>query len=279
MSDNNYNKMTSDQSSLLANLKGISGRNMTKAVVRHCIGMLDVTTLDVKDTSKSVSDFAAGVVRKLSEAGLPPVASVCVNPRFIGDAGIALEDTSISITSVVGGFPLAQTFVEVKMLECAMALENGADELDIVLNVGGIIEGDDDFVLSELALLKEEIADDAILKVIIESGELKSEDNIKKATEIAIAAGADFVKTSTGKVSVNATPEAVIAMCSVVKEHFEKTGKRVGIKVAGGVSSVADMVEYYTLVEEMLGKEWLTPQYLRFGTSSLLDKIIEYIKE
>lgn len=278
MSDYNSNKMTVDYISLQANLKEISNRNRTKEVVTRCVTMLDVTTLDVKDTPKNVFHFTTEVLRKLSLAGLPSVASICVNPRFIENVGVALADTPISITSVVGSFPLAQTFIEVKMLECAMALENGADELDVVLNVGGIIEGEDDLVLSELKLLKEEIADEAVLKVIIESGELKSVENIKRATSIAIAAGADFVKTSTGKVSVNATREAVVAMCSVLKEHFEKTGDRVGIKVAGGVSSVDDMVEYYTLVEEVLGEEWLTPQYFRFGASSLLDKIIEFIK-
>lgn len=278
MSDYNYNKMTVDQSRLLSNLKDISNRNRTKEVAKRCVAMLDVTTLDVKDTPKNVSAFTTEVLRKLSVYGLPSVASICVAPRFIENVGVALSDTSISITAVVGGFPLAQTFIEVKMLECAMAMENGADELDVVLNVGGVIEGEDDLVLSELVLLKEEIADDAVLKVIIESGELKSVDNIKRATSIAIAAGADFVKTSTGKVSVNATPEAVIIMCSVIKEHFEKTGNRVGIKIAGGVSSVEDMVEYYTIVEEMLGEEWLMPQYLRFGASSLLDKIIESVK-
>lgn len=278
MSDYNYNKMTVDQSRLLSNLKDISNRNRTKEVAKRCVAMLDVTTLDVKDTPKNVSAFTAEVLRKLSVYGLPSVASICVAPRFIENVGVALSDTSISITAVVGGFPLAQTFIEVKMLECAMAMENGADELDVVLNVGGVIEGEDDFVLSELVLLKEEIADDAVLKVIIESGELKSVDNIKRATLIAIAAGADFVKTSTGKVPVNATPEAVIIMCSVIKEHFEKTGNRVGVKIAGGVSSVEDMVEYYTIVEEILGEEWLMPQYLRFGASSLLDKIIESVK-
>lgn len=270
--------MITSSNSLLVNLKEISRRNQTKEVVTRCVTMLDVTTLDVKDTPKSVSEFTVGVLRKLELVGLPPVASICVNPRFIENVGVALADTSISITSVVGGFPLAQTFVEVKMLECAMALENGADELDVVLNVGGVIEGDDDLVLSELVLLKEEIADDAVLKIIIESGELKSMENIRRATSIAIAAGADFVKTSTGKVPVNATPEAVAVICSVLKEHFDKTGERVGIKVAGGVSSVADMVEYYTIVEEILGAEWLTPHYFRFGASSLLDKIIEYVK-
>lgn len=278
LSDYNFNKMSVAPNSLQTNLKEISLKNRTKDVVKHCVTLLDVTTLDVKDTPKSVSDFTANVLRKLATAGLPPVASICVNPRFIGDAGVALADTSISITSVVGAFPLAQTFVEVKMLECAMALENGADELDIVLNVGGVMEGDFDLVLSELILLKEEIAGDAVMKVIIESGELQQIDLIKRATAIAIAAGADFVKTSTGKVPVNATREAVIAMCEVIKEHFEQTGNRVGIKVAGGVSSVEDMVEYYTIVEEILGEQWLAPQYFRFGTSSLLDKIIEFVK-
>lgn len=270
--------MRADQSGLLANIKEISGKNINKEVVKRCVAMLDVTTLDVKDTPKSVSDFTSNVLSKLSLAGLPPVASICVSPIFIDNVGVLLTDTPIAITSVVGGFPMAQTFIEVKVLECAMAIENGADEIDVVLNVGGVIEGDDDLVLSELVLLKEEIANEAILKVIIESGELKSLDNIRRAANIAIAAGADFVKTSTGKVPENATPEAVVEICYAIKEHFDKTGRMVGLKVAGGVSSVESLVMYYTIVEEILGVEWLTPQYFRVGASSLLDKIIEFLE-
>lgn len=270
--------MNLDNKGLLDNIKVISSRNMTKEVVKRCVTMLDVTTLDVKDTPKSVSLFTSEVLRKLSENGLPPVASICVTPLFIENVGVALSETSISITAVVGSFPLSQTFLEVKILECAMALENGADELDVVLNVGGVLEGDDDLVISELKFLKEEIDDDALLKVIIECGELKTPEKIIHATKIAISAGADFVKTSTGKVPVNATPEAVALMCGVIKEHFEKTGHKVGIKVAGGVSSVEALVAYYTIVEEILGDEWLTPQYFRVGTSSLLDKMIEFLK-
>ena len=163
------------------------------------------------------------------------------------------------------------------MLECAMAIENGADELDVVIDIGGVLEGSDGLVRSELELIKEEIGDDAVMKVIIESGELGSEDNIRRAARIAIEAGADFVKTSTGKASVSATPEAVLAICSEIKRHCDETGDMVGIKVAGGVSSVEALVEYYTIVSEVLGEKWLDPQYFRIGASSLFDKMIDYI--
>ena len=271
--------MTNEVKKTLLSLSELAENNLNKKNIRECIFFLDVTTLDVKDTHKKVESFTKGVMEKIEKNDLSSVASICVLPRFIENVGLALGNSPIAITSVVGSFPLAQTYIEVKILECAMALENGADELDIVLDVGAVIEGNDDLVLSELSLIKEEIGDDALLKVIIECGELKTEQNIARATQLAIDAGADFVKTSTGKVPVNATFDAVALMCEVIKEHYIKTSSMVGIKVAGGVSSIEELIQYYTLVKEILGEKWLTSQYFRIGTSSLFDKMIDFLKK
>lgn len=269
--------MNTENSRLLTDLVEFSRKNMNREVVRECFSYLDVTTLDVKDTPAKVGAFTRDVLSKIKAYGLPEVATICVAPIFIEDVGVALGDSPVGITSVAGGFPTGETFLEVKVLECAMAIENGADEIDVVIDIGGVLEGSDDLVRSELMLIKEEIGDDALMKVIIESGELGSEDNIRRAARIAIEAGADFVKTSTGKASVSATPEAVLAICAEIGRHYEETSRMVGIKVAGGVSSVEALIQYYTIVKETLGEQWLSPQYFRIGASSLFDKMIDYI--
>lgn len=261
---------------LLENLDTLSVKNMKSDIYRKSISFLDATTLEVVNNGTSVERYVTKVLEVTRPDGIPNVASICVSPPFIENVGLVLgDDSPISITSVAAGFPLSHTYLEVKMLECAMAIENGADELDVVIDVGNVVYGSDDVAYAELKTLREEIGEDILLKVIIESGELKSEDNIRRATEIAIRAGADFVKTSTGKTPVSATPEAVIIMCEVVREHYEKSGKMVGVKVAGGVACVEDAAKYYTIIETILGEKWLNPRYFRIGSSSLLDKLIK----
>lgn len=270
--------MKKEDNELLQSIDNMILTNINKDIYRKLISFLDATSLDVTNDGDSIERYVKHILELTSSDKIPNVASICVSPAFIENVGIALGDNStISITSVAGCFPLAQTYIEVKMLECAMAIENGADELDVVINVGDIIHGHAEIALSELQLLREEMDSDIIMKVIIESGELKTEKNIQKATEIAIEAGADFVKTSTGKTAVSATPEAVIVMCEVIKKHYEKTGKMIGLKVAGGISCVEDAAKYYSIVQSILGEKWLTPRYFRIGSSSLLDKLIKVI--
>lgn len=270
--------MKKENTYLLQNIDNKILINKNKDIYRKLISFLDATALELTNDGDSIERYVKQVLEQTSSNNLPSVASICVSPAFIENVGIALGDNStISITSVAGCFPLAQTYIEVKMLECAMAIENGADELDVVINVGDIIYGHAEIALSELQVLRQEMDNDIILKVIIESGELKTEKNIRKATEVAIEAGADFVKTSTGKTPVSATPEAVVIMSEAIKEHYEKTGKMVGIKVAGGISRVEDAVKYYTIVQTILGDKWLTPRYFRIGSSSLLDKLLKVI--
>jgi deoxyribose-phosphate aldolase len=183
----------------------------------------------------------------------------------------------LRITSVAGGFPSSQTFLEVKMLEVAMAIENGADEVDVVLNVGKILSEAYDEAANEIEVLREE-AEEATLKVIIESGALATCDNIYKASLLAMAAGADFIKTSTGKIDVAATPEAAVVMCHAIRAYYEKTGRKVGFKAAGGIRSAADAVLYYIIVEQTLGAEWLTPDLFRIGASALANNILSAIE-
>ena len=257
--------------------KGVEA-NMSPEVLKSCLAAIDLTSLSCNDNEESIRAFA----RRAAEFGpryphLNNVASICVYPPFVETVGLEIDATPLRITSVAGGFPSSQTFLEVKMLEVAMAIENGADEVDVVLNVGKILSEAYDETANEIEVLREE-AEEATLKVIIESGALASCDNIYKASLLAMAAGADFIKTSTGKIDVAATPEAAVVMCHAIKAYYEKTGRKVGFKAAGGIRSTADAVLYYTIVEQTLGVEWLTPELFRIGASALANNILSAIE-
>ena len=257
--------------------KGVEA-NMNPEVWKSCLAAIDLTSLSCNDNEESIRAFA----RRAAEFGpryphLNNVASICVYPPFVETVGLEIDATPLRITSVAGGFPSSQTFLEVKMLEVAMAIENGADEVDVVLNVGKILSEAYDEAANEIEVLREE-AEEATLKVIIESGALAACDNIYKASLLAMAAGADFIKTSTGKIDIAATPEAAVVMCHAIKAYYEKTGRKVGFKAAGGIRSAADAVLYYTIVEQTLGAEWLTPELFRIGASALANNILSAIE-
>ena len=209
---------------------------------------------------------------------LQNVASICVYPPFVETVGLNIDGTPLRITSVAGGFPSSQTFLEVKMLEVAMAIENGADEVDVVINVGEILSGAYDEAANEIEVLRGE-SDGATLKVILETGALKSPELIYNASLLAMAAGADFIKTSTGKIDVSATPEAAVVMCKAINEYYHKTGRKVGFKAAGGVRTAEDAALYYTIVKEILGDEWLTTELFRIGASSAANNILSAIED
>lgn len=242
--------------------------------LKNIIQYIDYTTLSESDTPESVTEFTNRAM-ELHCKGLPRVASICVYPNFVETVGLALGSTGIKITAVCGGFPASQTFIEVKMLEVAMAMENGADEIDVVMNVGAVLSGKEELAGSEIAIIAEEINGDAILKVIIESGILKDPELIYKASMTAMENGADFVKTSTGKSGAGATPNAAMTICRAIKDYHAKTGRKVGLKVSGGVATCTEALEYIEIVKKELGTEWLTPQYFRIGTSRLLDNILK----
>jgi len=231
--------------------------------LRSCV---DLTTLKATDTESSVTAF---VKEAVSHNPLP--ATVCVYPSMVEAAGVALGDTSVGLTAVCGAFPSSQTFLEVKLLEVAMALENGADEIDVPIPIGEIMESNYDRARSELVSIREEIGDEAVLKVILETGTLANPDTIYKASMAAIEAGADFIKTSTGKSEVGATPEAFETMCRAVKDHYDKTGRYVGLKCSGGVSTLQKARTYYEILTRVLGNGWSTPNLFRIGTSHILD--------
>ena len=261
----------------VAKIKVAANRNGNVDVYKFCYSAIDLTTLSCTDSHESVREFA----RKTAEFNdkfpdIPNVASICVYPPFVETVGLEVDGTPLRITSVAGAFPASQSFIEVKALEVAMAIENGADEVDIVLNPGLMMSGHEAEAASEVELLREE-AKDVVLKVIIESGALKTPELIRRASLVSMYAGADFVKTSTGKIDVAATPEAAFVMCHAIKDYYEKTGRKVGFKAAGGVKTPEDAALYYTIVEEVLGKEWLTTDLFRIGASSAANNLISAI--
>ena len=263
---------------VVAQAKVAAAKNENVEVYKFCLSAIDLTTLTCNDSVESVTEFAQKTVT-FSEAypDIPNVASICVYPSFVETVGLAIDGTPMRITSVGGGFPASQTFLEVKMLEVAMAVENGADEVDIVLNVGKMLTGAYDEAANEVEMIRSEMDSDVILKVIIESGALKTPELIRKASLISMAAGADFVKTSTGKIDIAATPEAAVVMCQAIKDFYEKTGTKVGFKAAGGVKTPQDAALYYTIVEQILGEEWLTTELFRIGASSAANNLLSAI--
>ena len=265
-------------SEVVAQAKAAAVKNENVDVYKFCLSAVDLTTLTCNDSVESVTEFAKRTVT-FAEAypQIPNVASICVYPAFVETVGLAVDGTPMRITSVGGGFPASQTFLEVKMLEVAMAVENGADEVDIVLNVGKMLTGEYDEAAAEVEMIRSEMDADVILKVIIESGALKTSELIRKASLLSMAAGADFVKTSTGKIDVAATPEAAVVMCQAIKDFYNKTGRKVGFKAAGGVKTPQDAALYYTIVEQILGEEWLTTDLFRIGASSAANNLLSAI--
>ena len=265
-------------SEVVAQAKAAAVKNENVDVYKFCLSAVDLTTLTCNDSVESVTEFAKRTVT-FAEAypQIPNVASICVYPAFVETVGLAVDGTPMRITSVGGGFPASQTFLEVKMLEVAMAVENGADEVDIVLNVGKMLTGEYDEAAAEVEMIRSEMDADVILKVIIESGALKTPELIRKASLLSMAAGADFVKTSTGKIDVAATPEAAVVMCQAIKDFYNKTGRKVGFKAAGGVKTPQDAALYYTIVEQILGEEWLSTDLFRIGASSAANNLLSAI--
>lgn len=263
----------------VARIREAAKRNCTTEVYKFCYSAIDLTTLACTDSVTSVTTFARKAVEFYDKfPHLPNVASICIYPPFVETVGLAVDGTPMRITSVAGGFPSAQTFLEVKVLEVAMAVENGADEIDIVLNVGRMLTGEYDEAANEVEVIRSETSEDVVLKVIIESGALKTPELIRKASLLSMFAGADFVKTSTGKIDVAATPEAAVVMCEAIRDYYRKTGRKVGFKAAGGVRTAEDAALYYTIVEEILGQEWLTTDLFRIGASSAANNLLTAIE-
>lgn len=245
--------------------------------LEFCVACMDYTTLKVTDTESSIRQFVADLLKKLKKFGLKNVAAICVFPNYASVVRESLGDTGIRTAVVAGNFPNSQTFTEIKLAECKMAIEAGAQEVDVVISVGDVLEKQYDKVYRELKDIRG-VCDGVCLKVILETGELKDVESIFNASLVAAYAGADFIKTSTGKVPVNATTESVYVMCEAIKQYYAHTGKKVGLKIAGGVSKAQNAIRYVTIVSHVLGKEWLEPRYFRFGASQLMEDIVKEMK-
>ncbi len=253
---------------------GVSPRTSGwKDIVKKLTGFIDLTTLEGDDTNEKVKALCER--GQLSNAGLPDVAAVCIYPSLLDEARSALRGTGIALASVAGGFPSGQTFTNIKCMEVSKAVENSADEVDVVINRGMMLERRYEEVFGEVSSMKD-AAGKAHLKVIIEISELGSVELIRKASEICLLAGADFIKTSTGKSKHGATPEGFLIMADTVKEYYKKSGRKAGIKAAGGIRKVEDALCYYALVRESLGEDWLSAGLFRIGASSLLDSIMDW---
>lgn len=253
--------------------------NNTPEVWKQCLHQIDLTTLNGDDQTAKVAQMAKAV--NAFEAHYPQlaghnVASICVYPALVPTVKENLRAQGVGITSVAGGFPASQTFLEVKIAEIALAVAEGATEIDIVLSQGKFLEGRYEEVYEEIREQKA-AAKNAHFKVILETGALGSAENIWKASILAMAAGADFIKTSTGKIKLNATPEATYIMTSAIKAWQDKTGIKVNYKPAGGVSTTEEAVQHYTLVKEVLGEQWLNNQSFRFGASRLANNLLTSI--
>lgn len=253
--------------------------NNTPEVKKKLLGCIDLTTLKTIDNEESVLKLVERV-NEFDELhpDLPHVAAICVYPCFAGIVSQSLQVEGVNIACVAGGFPSSQTFMEVKVAETALALSEGATEIDIVIPVGKFLSNDYESMCDELEELKA-VCGEHPLKVILETGTLGSLENIKKAALLAMYSGADFIKTSTGKLEPAATPEAAFVMCQAIKEYHAKTGKKIGFKPAGGINTVQDALVYYTIVKEVLGDEWLNNKLFRLGTSRLTNLLLSEILE
>ena len=251
--------------------------NDTLEVKKFLMGSVELTTLKTTDSDESVLAFTERVNQfEETYPTLPHVATICVYPRFAKVVSETLEVEGVEIACVSGSFPSSQALIEVKTVETAMAIKDGATEIDMVLSVGAFLSGDYDTVCDEIRQMKDACGEHK-MKVILETGCLQTAANIKTASLLAMYSGADYIKTSTGKLEPAATPEAAYVMCQAIKEYYEETGIQIGFKPAGGLNSVMDALIYYTIVKEVLGEKWLTNQWFRMGTSRLANLLLSEV--
>ncbi len=282
--ENKYNKTLKDNALRLSdevvkeNVNKIitekSAENNTTEVLRKIYSCIDLTTLNTTDTREDIWNFTDKVNNlEGTNPEIDNVAAICVFPNFVKTVRESLT-ADVKIASVCGGFPSSQTFLEVKIAETALAVLDGANEIDVVMNLGLFLNGEIEELCEELDEIKE-ACHEAKLKVILETGALTTAESINNASVLALYSGADFLKTSTGKVYPGATLEAAYVMCLAIKNYYKKNKVRKGIKISGGVSSVEDAVNYYTIVKETLGEEWCNSDLFRIGTSRLADILLD----
>lgn len=251
-----------------------AAQNNTAEVQRFLLGSVELTSLHTTDTEESILALVERVNQFDKDyKDLPHVATICTYPCFAKLVSQSLEVDGVEVTNVCASFPSSQTFIEVKVAETALAVKDGATEIDIVQSVGKYLSGDYEGVADEISEIKDTCGE-VPLKVILETGDLPSMADVKRASILAMYAGADYIKTSTGKEKISATPEAVYVMCQAIKEYYDETGIQIGLKPAGGINTVMDAVTYYTIVKEVLGEKWLTNKWFRLGTSRLANVLL-----
>lgn len=248
-------------------------------VKKFLFGSIELTTLKTEDSDTSVMAFTERVNAFDNEyPDMPHVATICVYPCFAEIVKDTLEVEGVEIACVSGSFPSSQARIEVKVAETSLAVKDGATEIDIVMPVGKFLSGDYEGMCEDISELKNACGKDVAMKVILETGDIKTASNIKKASILSMYAGADYIKTSTGKEKISATPEAAYVMCQAIKEYYDETGIQIGFKPAGGINTVMDAITYYTIVKEVLGEKWLTNKWFRLGTSRLANLLLSEIQ-
>jgi deoxyribose-phosphate aldolase len=272
-----------DQVAVEERAAALGKRSIKKAAkvagLKLAVRMMDLTTLEGKDTPGKVRQMCAKALTPLAEdPSIGPCAAVCVYPNLVPVAKDALAGSTVKVASVATAFPSGQSPLDVKLADVRRAVELGADEIDMVIDRGAMLAGDYAKVFDEIAATKEACGA-AHLKVILETGELGSYDVVRKASEIGIAAGGDFIKTSTGKVQPAATPAVTLVMLEAIRDHYYATGRRIGMKPAGGVRTAKQSLHYLVLVKETLGDAWLTPDLFRFGASALLNDVLMQLEK
>ena len=253
-----------------------TAENAYPEIYKTLYACIDLTSLNTEDSKESIWQLVKQVNDFEGASDVDNVAAICIYPNFVETVKEALT-ADVKIVAAAAGFPSSQTFMEIKMAEVGLAVADGADEIDVVMNIGAFFDDDFETLCLEIDELKEACRD-ARLKVILETGLLKTASNIKQASLLAMYSGADFIKTSTGKGYSGATPEAVCVMCEAIREYYQLHDKKIGIKVAGGIRTAADALKYYTIVKEMLGLEWLNPGYFRIGASGLTADLLDIIR-
>lgn len=275
---NFLNTPTIDQVGVEERVARISSRSIKKETkiegLKLALNMIDLTTLEGQDTDGKVKQLCNKAIHLHDQyEGLPTVAAICVYPSMVGIAKKALGNSGVKVASVSTAFPSGQAPMNIKIDDTQFALDQGADEIDMVISRGKFHQGEYNFVFDEIAAIKE-VCGNKTLKVILETGELGSLDNVRRASEIAMHAGADFIKTSTGKISPAATKPVILVMLEAIRDHYYATGKKIAMKPAGGIRTAKDALSILVMVKETLGVEWLTNEWFRFGASSLANDIL-----
>jgi deoxyribose-phosphate aldolase len=272
-----------DQVGIEERVESLRRRSIKRAskvwALELAIRMMDLTTLEGKDTEGKVRALCAkGIRPDPLDPSIPSVAAICIYPALIPVAKRALAGSSVKVASVATGFPAGQTYSDVKILETRQAVEAGADEIDMVIDRGAFLQGDYRAVFDEIVAVREACGD-AHLKVILETGELETYDNVRRASVLAMAAGADFIKTSTGKVQPAATLPVTLVMLEAIRDFHRRTGRVIGMKPAGGIRTAKEAIQYLVVLYETLGPRWMTPDLFRFGASTLLNDVLMQLRK